>query len=963
VKDKDEIFKAAHQYVSMGRIDDAIDEYRKILPYSVDGNIHNIIGDLYLKKESKDEAIKYFREAAVIFNKDESHAKAIALYNKILSINPDQHAVEMELAELNAERGFITQAIEGMSRAAEACYSKGLPMKALGIYKKALKLCPSNIQLKFIIADLHLEANHTDSAVKLYLAIAMEYEANAESARAEHMYKKVFSLDPDNIESLTHLSRLAEDDQDLELALEYMSKAVAIAPHNSEIMSEYSNLKQKANKEISEDSQQVQDGPDHQEPQHIQIPGATQNSSKTDSTHEPLDLSSDSSNSDNLHSSKPISTSSPLPITSTGSGNEETGFPVPPDTGDTGTVKNGIWDNSLDEKNSNPSVIDSIQGKTSQVIPEHETAEAAYDQNTGEYEFNPSVKEPVQKKSEKDIRRLKKRVKTNRVHVLLIVIFTFITVVSFFIAFKFIKNSQTVDVETPEHIISPQPFDQNIGDDIDIPASKDTTTELNTAEEQPIKKSVVINTTEYPEVMNQEELTHLDIETENLDIDDELIPDNTIEIAPADKDTTLSDNMDDSIKPELTPDTETIHETEEPQVINQEDLILPDNETNTLSIDSEIIPDNIIEIAPAHKDNTLSGNMDDSIKPELTPDTETIHETDEPQVINQEDLILPDKESETLSVDSEIIPDNTIEITPAHRDNTISGKIDNNSNPLQNPDELHVINQGKLTIPEKESDSLALDSEIMPDDSIETAPEEEGNNYSNNTEDNIISTMKSDSEIAQEQENINNDSETLTVSDVTDEMQQEDDHKEKGTAIISFNEHFDNNDNRWDIVNTSAAHVRLNDGKYFIQNRRNSGEYIILNGPVISTDLDFEVESHLNSADPLKDHSYGLIFGAKNKEDFFVFQLLPENKYSIKKYFRGVSIELAGGNINSKPESQDFFNVLKIISKDNKLSFFINGYLIDEVPDIFFSNRKTGFFVDRNAEIVIDKILIHHQSG
>ncbi len=276
-------------------------------------------------------------------------------------------------------------------------------------------------------------------------------------------------------------------------------------------------------------------------------------------------------------------------------------------------------------------------------------------------------------------------------------------------------------------------------------------------------------------------------------------------------------------------------------------------------------------------------------------------------------------------------------------------------------EEPQVNNKGKLTVPVREADTSGIDSEMLPDNSIDTALEEEGNSNPNNTEDTVSSTMKPDREIVQEDEPSHLDTGRLTVPETTDQMQQQEEHEEDKTALISFNELFENNNNNWDIVETSAAYVRLKNGKYYIRNRRSSGAYVILNGPYISTDLNFEIESHLDSVDPSEDHTYGLIFGAKNKEDFFVFQILPQNKYSIKKYFRGAALELAGGNINSRPEAQDLYNVLKITCKDNKLSFFINGNFINEVPDIYFSRRKTGLFIDSNAEIVVDKILLHQQ--
>ena len=797
MKDRDEIIKAAHKHALKGNIDNAIAEYLKILPYSVDGNIHNIIGDLYLKKESTDEAIKYFREAAVIFNKDQSHAKAIALYNKILSIKPDHHDVIIELAELNAERSFIKQALDGLTSAAEAYFSKGLPMKALGVYKKALAVCPSETELKIKIADMHLETGHSDRAIKMYLAIAKEYEANAESVKAEDMYKKVILLDPDNLESLTHLSRLAEDDQDLELAFEYISKAAAAAPHNSEIMFDYSNLATKTNKDISEYSVQENDGAEHNKPKHIEVSDAVNDSGKSGNAHEPLNLSSESTENSNLHSREPVSAStSPLPMTSTESGSEVTGFTFHPDEGETVIEKSGIWEDSFHEDKNNPSEIDSSSVKTLKAVTGHETAEADYDHNTGEYEFNMSVKKPDHEIAEKDSRRLKRRVKKNGLHVVLVLFFVLVTGLSFFITFKFMKKTQTVDIETPAHVITRKPL---------------AGTEAKTRG------------------------------------------------SSSDNSKTYTQNKAEAHK--------------KTEAITKENTIMTNNQ-GLLNLPSR-------EIEPAINDSRTN-----------------LYSTDD-MTLNEEDSNSAD--TQNVFIESAM-----------NTDNDITQERDSNPADMQN----------KFT----------------------------------------ESAMNTDSNIPQEQDSTTIDSETDIVSETVKDIQQEEAHNKEGTAIISFEEPFNNNNNNWNIIQTSAAYVRLKDGKYHIQNRRESGAYIILNGPDLSTDNDFAIEAHVNLIDNSGKHSFGLVFGAKDKEDFFTFQMLPEHEYSIRKYYRGVSLELADGKINSKPESQELFNVLKINNKDNKLSFFINENFVDEVSDISFSNKKTGFYINGKAEIVVDKILIHQQS-
>lgn len=771
MKDRDEIIKAAHKYAQKGQINDAIAEYLKILPYSMDGNIRNVIGDLYLKKDSADEAIKYFREAAVIFNKDESHTKAIALYHKILSIDPDQLDVVIELAELNAERGFIKQAVEDLIKAAEAYNSKSLPIKALGIYKKALAVSPSDINLMLKIADIHLETNHIDNAIKMYLAIAMEHDKNAEPVKAEIMYKKVIGMEPDNIESLTHLSRLAEDDQDLELAFEYMSRAAFLAPDNSKIMFDYSSLAAKANKDISEYLLQVADGPDNKKTQHLQLPDTVNNCDITGNAHGSLDLSPENSNTEHLKSGEPISTStSPLSMTSTGYVSEEADYTHPHDTNEIPGYQNEIEGESIHYENTSSHIYNSVLGEASKTVTSQEAAEIESDQNIEEHEFSLSVKE-THEKSEKDSRRLKRRVKSNRLQVALIFFLTIVTAVSFFVTYKFINKSQTVDVETPVY---------------SIPREPQTITEV--------------------------------------------------------------------------------------------------------------------------KDKGSSS------------DTSKI------SALDQEVLNLPVRETEPVINDIKTNADNTDELT-------LNGEEINLSD-IQEEVSKSTIKHASEIVKEKENTNIASDTLTVPEKT------------------NIIQLED------HKKENTSIDSETPTVPVTTDKMQQED-HEKEQIALISFNEPFDNNNNNWDIVETSTAHVRLKDGKYYILNMRESGAYVILNGPDISTDSEFEIESHLISLDATDEHSYGLVFGAKNKEDYFVFQMLPEDYYSIRKYFRGASLELAGGNINNKPESQDLFNVLKINNKENKLSFFINGNFIDEVSDISFSNRKAGFFVDGQAEIVIDNIRIN----
>ncbi len=86
--DKAFVIKEVQKYLAKGQIDKAITEWEKLIKEYPDGNTYNALGDLYLKKGDRKNALNSFREAAKFFKKEGFSHKALGLYKKILNINP-----------------------------------------------------------------------------------------------------------------------------------------------------------------------------------------------------------------------------------------------------------------------------------------------------------------------------------------------------------------------------------------------------------------------------------------------------------------------------------------------------------------------------------------------------------------------------------------------------------------------------------------------------------------------------------------------------------------------------------------------------------------------------------------------------------------------------------------------------------------------------------------------------------
>jgi tetratricopeptide (TPR) repeat protein len=240
--DKTAVARVAQEYARKGQIDKAISEWEKLLSESPDGNAFNTVGDLYLKKRSKKDAIEAFSRAAGIFREEGFALKAIALYKKILHISPLEVNALINLGELNAEKGLIGNANENLGAAAEVFMKEGETEKALEVFEKMLELSPSNVNLHLKVAQLYMDSGLKESAGKKYLAIAADYLEKDDRDTAKEYYLKAIECDSRNVPAYAGLSRISEDSGDLEQAYEYINKAVSLSADNSDVLSHYARI-------------------------------------------------------------------------------------------------------------------------------------------------------------------------------------------------------------------------------------------------------------------------------------------------------------------------------------------------------------------------------------------------------------------------------------------------------------------------------------------------------------------------------------------------------------------------------------------------------------------------------------------------------------------------------------------------------------------------------------------------
>ncbi len=234
--DKGQILKEAQKYLSRGQIDRAIEEWEKLIRDYPDGNVYNTVGDLYLKKGDKKKAIDYYHRSASIFRSEGFSLKAIALYKKIINLNPSDAASFIALAELSEEKGLVTDATKYYLAATDALIKENKKNEIVDIYKKIISLQPSNIPLRDKIASLFLREGLTYDASAEYIDIAGHYRETGNFEGAKNYLKKALELNPSDRNALKSLAELMDQMGNIDEAVKYIEKLINAYPDDRESM-------------------------------------------------------------------------------------------------------------------------------------------------------------------------------------------------------------------------------------------------------------------------------------------------------------------------------------------------------------------------------------------------------------------------------------------------------------------------------------------------------------------------------------------------------------------------------------------------------------------------------------------------------------------------------------------------------------------------------------------------------
>ena len=206
--DREDVLWKAEKLVRQGRLNLAITEYKRVVDeYPQDWGTANTLGDLYLRAQQADKAVEQYLRIADHLAQDGFLPKAAALYKKALKIRPsDDHAL-LQAADIAVRQSLFAEARQYFVQAVAHRRAAGNLAGAAEVLMRVAALDPGDLQARLAAARAVGDAGQAEVAAGELLSLADEFEARGSASELLAVLHEAARLVPENATVRSRVAR------------------------------------------------------------------------------------------------------------------------------------------------------------------------------------------------------------------------------------------------------------------------------------------------------------------------------------------------------------------------------------------------------------------------------------------------------------------------------------------------------------------------------------------------------------------------------------------------------------------------------------------------------------------------------------------------------------------------------------------------------------------------------------
>ena len=194
-KDKRKGLESALAYIQQGKLDRAFDAYQTVLKADpADSNVLNALGDLCARMGNKAEAITHFMRLGEVYRDDGLTVRAIAVYKKVLKLDPSHTEASLACADQYAEQGLRAEAKQQFQGIADHYLRRGNLSKTLEIYEKMIRVDPAHRPTLSRVAGILTRPGGVEESLTQLNSLGERLLGSGHAEVARQLYEAVVDL-------------------------------------------------------------------------------------------------------------------------------------------------------------------------------------------------------------------------------------------------------------------------------------------------------------------------------------------------------------------------------------------------------------------------------------------------------------------------------------------------------------------------------------------------------------------------------------------------------------------------------------------------------------------------------------------------------------------------------------------------------------------------------------------------
>ena len=175
---KTKLLASAQAYMRKGQYRKAISAFERVLkedPSDVRARLN--LANLYYRKEDFPNAVATFLEVAKIYEESGATLKAIAVYKQAIKLDRDRADLHVLIADNYERHGLLNEAGKSYQHALRLLGTRGDKSAKLDVIRRILELDPANLPDRVRLAEAYSALGQLNDAVERFRRVARSLTA------------------------------------------------------------------------------------------------------------------------------------------------------------------------------------------------------------------------------------------------------------------------------------------------------------------------------------------------------------------------------------------------------------------------------------------------------------------------------------------------------------------------------------------------------------------------------------------------------------------------------------------------------------------------------------------------------------------------------------------------------------------------------------------------------------------